>query len=95
LSDVDGLHDRNPTEPGATVLERVDAVDERILALADGVNGRGRGGMISKLESARIVLHAGKQVIIANGRTPRVLERIAAGEHVGTLFAPVQEKVAR
>ena len=99
LSDVDGLYDRNPTEVGATVLERVDTVDDDILALADGVNGRGRGGMISKLESARIVLHAGKQVIIANGRTPHVLERIAAGERVGTLFAaarePIQEKVAR
>jgi len=99
LSDVDGLYDRNPTEPGASVLAHVDMVDEGILALADGVNGRGRGGMISKLESARIVLHAGKQVIIANGRTPRVLERIVAGEQVGTLFAaarePVGEKVAR
>jgi glutamate 5-kinase len=95
LSDVDGLYDRNPTEPEASVLKHVDTVDDRILALADGVNGRGRGGMISKLESARIVLHAGKQVIIANGRTPRVLERIVAGEHVGTLFATVQEKVAR
>ena len=101
LSDVDGLYDRNPTEPGASVLARVDTVDDAILALADGVNGRGRGGMISKLESARIVLHAGKQVIIANGRTPHVLERIVAGEQVGTLFAAVkaqelsQEKVAR
>nr|MBW4039839.1 glutamate 5-kinase [Acidobacteriota bacterium] len=46
-----------------------------------------RGGMISKLESARIVLHAGKQVIIANGRAPQVLERIVAGEAVGTHFA--------
>ncbi len=59
--------------------------------------------MISKLESARIVLHAGKQVVIANGRMPRVLERIVAGERVGTLFAavseagrePVGQKVAR
>ena len=95
LSDVDGLYDRSPTEPGATVIERVDAVDERILALADGSNGRGRGGMISKLESARIVLHAGKQVIIANGRTPHVLERIVAGESVGTHFVSVLEKVER
>ena len=73
------------------MLAKVDAVDDGILALADGVNGRGRGGMISKLESARIVLHAGKQVIIANGRTPHVLERIVAGERVGTLFAAVPE----
>ncbi len=92
LSDVDGLYDRNPTEPGAVVIERVDAINDRILALAEGSNGRGRGGMISKLESARIVLHAGKQVVIANGRTPQVLERIIAGEAVGTHFAPMTER---
>lgn len=95
LSDVDGLYDRNPTELGATLLKRVEAIDEQVLALANGSNGRGRGGMVSKLESARIVLHAGKQVIIANGRTPQVLERIVAGESVGTHFAPVQERAAR
>lgn len=95
LSDVDGLYDRNPTEPGATVLKKVDVIDERILALADGSNGRGRGGMVSKLESARIVLHAGKRVIIANGRTPHVLERIVSGEAIGTHFAPVRETAAR
>jgi glutamate 5-kinase len=88
LSDVDGLFDRNPSEPGATMLQGVAEIDERILALADGGNGRGRGGMISKLESARIAVRAGKPVIIANGRTPNVLERIVAGEAVGTRFAP-------
>jgi glutamate 5-kinase len=87
LSDVDGLYDRSPSEPGARLIENVSVVDESILALADGGNVRGRGGMISKLESARIVLHAGKQVYIANGRTPRVLERIVAGEEIGTRFA--------
>jgi glutamate 5-kinase len=95
LSDVDGLYDRNPAEPGAALLARVDAIDDEILALADGGSARGRGGMISKLESARIVLRAGKQVIIANGRTPQVLERIVAGEAMGTLFAPALERAAR
>jgi glutamate 5-kinase len=89
LSDVDGLYDRNPGTRGAKLIQRVDVIDEKILALAEGRNGRGRGGMISKLESARIVLHAGKQVVIANGRTPSVLERIVAGENIGTRFAPV------
>ncbi len=92
LSDVDGLYDRHPGEPGATLIPRVEAVDEKILSLANGSNGRGRGGMVSKLESARIVLHAGKQVMIANGRTPHVLERIVSGESVGTLFAPAQPR---
>ena len=93
LSDVDGLYDRHPSRPGATLVESVAAIDEQLLLLADGGNERGRGGMISKLESARIVLNAGKQVVIANGRTPRVLERIVAGESVGTRFARTAEQV--
>jgi glutamate 5-kinase len=50
--------------------------------------------MISKLESARIALEAGKQVIIANGRTPRVLERIVEGEAIGTRFAAALHEAA-
>jgi glutamate 5-kinase len=86
LSDVDGLYDRNPSEPGARVIPSVPSIDGNVLELAHGGNGRGRGGMLSKLESARIALDAGKEVVIANGRTPAVLERIIAGESVGTRF---------
>lgn len=88
LSDVDGLYDRNPQASGAAVLARVESVDDAVLALAHGGNGRGRGGMLSKLESVRIVLEAGKQAVIANGRAPQVLERIVAGESLGTWFGP-------
>ena len=95
LSDVDGLFDRPPQEDGAQLIARVEEINEQVLALADGGNGRGRGGMASKLESARIVLRAGKQVVIANGRTPHVLERIIAGEPLGTRFAPAFEEAAR
>jgi glutamate 5-kinase len=93
LSDVDGLYDRNPAQPGAKVIPSVSKIDDRILELAHGGNGRGRGGMLSKLESARIALEAGKEVVIANGRTPAVLERIIAGEQVGTRFVPARGPV--
>lgn len=86
LSDVDGLYDRNPAEPGAKVIPSVSFIDKDVLELAHGGNGRGRGGMLSKLESARIALEAGKDVVIANGRTPSALERIVAGESIGTRF---------
>jgi glutamate 5-kinase len=95
LSDVDGLYDRNPSDAGAQLLTDVARIDAGILALAHGGNGRGRGGMISKLESARIALAAGKPVIIANGRAPQVLERIVAGEAVGTRFAAAADEVLR
>jgi glutamate 5-kinase len=86
LSDVDGLYDRDPSEPDAKVIPSLSSIDKSVLELAHGGNGRGRGGMLSKLESAHIALDAGKEVVIANGRTPSVLERIVAGELVGTRF---------
>lgn len=95
LSDVDGLYDRNPSEPGATVIPWVSSIDKKVLELAHGGNGRGRGGMLSKLESARIALDARKEVVIANGRAPSVLERIVAGELVGTRFTARAAEAAR
>ena len=86
LSDVDGLYDRDPQLPNAAILPHIPIVDEAVLALAHGGNGRGRGGMLSKLESVRIALEAGKGAVVANGRTPRVLERLVAGEALGTRF---------
>ncbi len=95
LSDVDGLYDRSPSEAGATVIPVVRAITDEVRAHARGGNGRGRGGMASKLEAARMVTEAGHAVVIANGRTAHVLERICldAGddvERVGTLFLPVR-----
>ena len=92
LSDVDGLYDRDPADAGAKVLTRVEVIDDSVFDMAKGGNGRGRGGMISKLESARIALRAGKQVVIANGRTPHVLERLVSGEPLGTRVAPALQE---
>ncbi len=86
LSDVDGLYDRNPSDPGAQLLAEVSRIDGEILAHAHGGSGRGRGGMLSKLEAARMAQEAGQTVVIANGRTTQVLERVVAGEPVGTRF---------
>ena len=43
LSDVDGLYDQDPTHPNARVLQHIEEIDDSILALAKGGNGRGRG----------------------------------------------------
>jgi glutamate 5-kinase len=88
LSDIDGLYDRHPAEADARLIGEVPEITEAIRACAHGGNGRGRGGMASKLEAARIVTEAGRRVVIANGRTPRLLEQICAGAQVGTVFLP-------
>lgn len=88
LSDVDGLYDGDPAVAGSQLVPTVTRLDESIFALAnDKVTGLSKGGMASKLNAARIATSAGENVIIASGRTPGVLARIAAGESAGTLFA--------
>ena len=95
LSDVKGLCDRNPREPGAKVIETVERLDRSIYDLAcDRSGGRGKGGMASKLEAARLCTGEGENVIIASGRDPDVLSRILAGEVVGTLFLAQGQSLA-
>jgi glutamate 5-kinase len=94
LSDVDGLFDRNPSSPDAQVISTVDRLDASIYDLVcDKTGGRGKGGMASKLEAARLCTSAGENLIIAGGRNPDVLSKILAGEPVGTLFVAQGQSV--
>jgi glutamate 5-kinase len=87
LSDVAGLFDRHPEEPGAAVVSRVDRIDGSTEALVrDRPGGLSKGGMASKLAAADIVTEVGGHCVIAAGREEGVFERICRGEPVGTLF---------
>jgi glutamate 5-kinase len=88
LSDVDGLFTDDPQSENAALISELDSLDENIRGYARGGNGRGRGGMETKLEAVRIANEDGRPAIIANGRTPGVLDSILAGKPVGTLFFP-------
>ncbi|HEX5471608.1 MAG TPA: glutamate 5-kinase [Lacipirellulaceae bacterium] len=92
LSDVEGLYDRHPSNPGAVVVPMVSQLDAAIRDFQQQspptamANHLSRGGMASKLEAARLTASAGENVIIANGRQPNVLLDILHGEAVGTLI---------
>jgi len=87
LSVVDGLLDGEPDSPGSQVISQVADWDERLLSLAsDTQSRRGKGGMRSKLQAIRRVVDVGENVILANGQHDDVLDRVLAGEEVGTLF---------
>jgi glutamate 5-kinase len=88
LSDVDGLYTADPRSDGAQLLGEVCEITDEILTFAQGKNRRGRGGMSTKLAAARIATEANGLAVIANGRLPHVIERVCAGEIVGTLFLP-------
>ncbi len=87
LSDVGGLYSGHPTDPAAELIAEVNAITPELMAAAGSANGRGRGGMLTKVEAARMVMDAGKVAVIASGRIPGMVERVCAGEDAGTVFA--------
>ncbi|MCS6885045.1 MAG: glutamate 5-kinase [Acidobacteriota bacterium] len=91
LSDVDGLYDANPNKvTTAKLIKTVTEITPEIERYAEGTSQRGRGGMKTKLEAARIAVNCGGIAIIASGRTPGILDKIFSGEEVGTVFLPAK-----
>lgn len=93
LSDIDGLYDRNPALPGARHIARVERIDARIAGMADdgSASGMGSGGMVSKIQAARIAGRAGVALAIASGR----IERPLSTEARHTIFVPERRARAR
>ncbi len=87
LSSVDGLYDGDPDAPGSRRIPVVEQWDDAVLGMAsDRLSARGTGGMRTKLQAVKTATAVGENVIIADGRQPGVLDRVLAGEEVGTLF---------
>ena len=79
LSDVDGLYDRHPDEPGAVLVEIVAKIDGhiRIMVAEGSSSGMGSGGMASKIDAADIATHAG----VRNRGADEAVVRIEIREH--------------
>ncbi|MFO1420082.1 MAG: glutamate 5-kinase [Candidatus Competibacteraceae bacterium] len=90
LTDQQGLYDKNPRQfADARLIREGRAGDAALEAMAGGgAGGLGRGGMMTKLHAAAKAARSGAFTLLAWGREPEVLRRIAAGEEVGTLLRP-------
>ena len=66
LTSVDGLYTKDPSEPGAELVEEVDDVTP-YLAVPEGVSSLGSGGMLTKIQAANMAQNAGCETIIGNG----------------------------
>ena len=88
LSDIDGFYDKDPRlYKNAELIRRIERIDESTYALAGGAGSRrGTGGMRTKLQAADLATAQGIDVVITNGKNPRILYDVAAGNPVGTLF---------
>ena len=93
LSDVDGLLRRD--EGGPVRVGLVESIDRDAEACVwEKSSALGTGGMKTKLLAARMVTRAGEAMVIANGRTPEILQKILQGDNIGTLFLPKTGKMA-
>ncbi|HVE48450.1 MAG TPA: glutamate 5-kinase [Casimicrobiaceae bacterium] len=86
LTDQRGLFSRDPrSDPDATFIGQGHAGDPHLEAIAGGVGSiLARGGMLTKVLAAKRAARSGAGTIIASGREPNVLTRLAAGEAIGT-----------
>jgi glutamate 5-kinase len=96
LTDQQGLYTADPRrDPNARLLVAVSANDPSLAAMAGGAGTVfGTGGMATKVAAARRASASGADTLIASGREPDLLPRLAAGEAIGTQFIADTHRLA-
>lgn len=91
LSDIDGLFDKDPRkEPDAKLITEVKEITHEIEALGFEASKKGRGGMKTKLEAAKVVSRSGNYMVITNGKKPNAIKNVFNDNFIGTIFLPVE-----
>jgi glutamate 5-kinase len=90
LTDIDALYDKDPKKyADAKPIDTVFEITDCIIKSAGSKGSKfSTGGMKTKIEAAKVASNAGCKIVLANGKTENVIERIIAGETIGTLFLP-------
>jgi glutamate 5-kinase len=96
LTDQRGLYETDPRkDPQARFVDLARAGDPALEGMAGGAGSAlGRGGMITKVLAAKRAAGSGASTVIAWGREPDVLLRLAAGEAIGTALVAATPKLA-
>lgn len=91
MSDIEGLYTDDPGKnPDARLIPVIHEITSDIENSVRGSsNGFGTGGMITKLDAAKICMRCKIPVVILNGKNPSILYKVANGKPVGTLFEAV------
>lgn len=87
LTNVDGVYDGDPSLPGTNIIHQYDSKSINLSEIATGKkSGFGRGGILTKCQTAEKIAGIGIPVHIANGRTENIVPRILGNEEIGTRF---------
>lgn len=86
LTDTPGLYDADPRKnPDAKLISQGRAGDPLFEIIAGGSGSEfGTGGMLTKVLAAKRAANSGGYTIIASGHEPNILQRLTAGETIGT-----------
>jgi glutamate 5-kinase len=97
LSDIDGLYDSDPrANPDAAHIAEIDAVTPDVEAMAGKVlRGYASGGMVTKLQAAKIALAGGCHMAIGDGRPEHPLQALADGARCTWFVARATPQSAR
>jgi glutamate 5-kinase len=95
LTDTAGLYTADPRRnPDACFIPQVERIDSEIEQLATDTAGNfGIGGMMTKIEAAKLATASGITVIIADGRESNIILKLATGEAIGTCFWPLSDRL--
>ena len=95
LTDTAGLYTADPyRNPDAYLISQVERIDSEIERVAaETPSSFGTGGMITKIEAAKVATASGVTVVIADGKESDIILRLADGEAVGTRFLPATSKL--
>ena len=89
LGDTEGLYTADPNVyVDATLITHVENIETLQAQTSGTSNTLGRGGMVTKIEAARLATSSGTPVVIAHGNELNVLLRLTDGELIGTWFSP-------
>ena len=96
LTSTDGLLDGPPDDPKARRIPEIDAgdIDRFTRFVTKDRTATGRGGMISKITTAKRLASAGIPVHIADGRKKNIISGITSGKSVGTVIRPARRKAS-
>jgi len=90
LSDIDGLYTSDPRDDEtAQLIKVVEEITPEIIEQAGGTKTKlGSGGMVTKLEAAKIASNSGIPMLVTNGSREGVIRETIKGINPGTLFIP-------
>ncbi|MDE2750307.1 MAG: glutamate 5-kinase [Chloroflexota bacterium] len=94
LTDQPGIFTDDPRKnPEAALIQNIAQVSDELFALAGGAGSQvGTGGMVTKIQAARIASRSGIETIIASGSEKDVVTRLVAGERIGTRIEAAKDR---